>query len=351
MSSEVLNFTINVFWFWSWASAHLCFRTPANSVTTHWVRMCHKNILIANVISNEAARRESRIHGFPLSPVQMESNRYFFKELKLMAPLPERQTAAYSWDCPSTHPGIRSVQLSPLSTLPSLEKINHRSQLMSPIMASCDCPFIIPLIISIIIIIISSLQFITPCPKEDGIMFQIWFFFLICGFFQGFSGGCWLLFLSPCRWWSSQAAVQLWLQPKKKKKNGSRVDGSCKSENQPGLQTGGLRFTTSKCERSYQSVISQSPVCLIWEKFMSAGLHSLRNKSGTNFRARVVGNTSNPERLFTGKMPHVSTVAVQTTVGCLCSFPPTGNQTARVAYSGTQADARFSQQGRLLIPV
>lgn len=84
---------------------------------------------------------------------------------------------------------------------------------------------------------------------------------------------------------------------------------------------------------------------------MSTGPHSLRNKSGTNFKARVVGNTSNPERLFTGKMPHISTVAVQTTVGCLCSFPPTGNQTARVAYSGTPADTRFSQQGHLLISV
>lgn len=70
----------------------------------------------------------------------------------------------------------------------SLPKINHRSQLMSLIMASCDCPFIIPLIISIIIIIISSLQFITPCPKEDGIMFRIAiFFFILWGFFCFFS--------------------------------------------------------------------------------------------------------------------------------------------------------------------
>lgn len=103
VSSEVLKFTINVFWFWSWGSAHRRFRTPPSSVTTHWVRTCHENILIANVISNEAAGRESRIHVFPLSLVQTESNRYFFKELKLMAPLPERQTAPYSWDCPSTN--------------------------------------------------------------------------------------------------------------------------------------------------------------------------------------------------------------------------------------------------------
>lgn len=68
----------------------------------------------------------------------------------------------------------------------SLPKINHRSQLMSLIMASCDCPFIIPLIISIIIIIISSLQFITPCPKEDGIMFRIAIFFFLFCFFSYF---------------------------------------------------------------------------------------------------------------------------------------------------------------------
>lgn len=211
-------------------------------------------------------------------------------------------------------------------------------------MASCDCPFIIPLIISIIIIIISPLQFITPCPKEDGIMFRIWFyFFLFVGFFVSF-------FYLPADGQVHRPLVQLRLQPKKKKQVAC-LDASCKSENQPGLQTGSARFTTSKRERSYQSVISQSLVCLIWEKFMSTGPHSLRNKSGTNFKARVVGNTSNPERLFTGKMPHISTVAVQTTVGCLCSFPPTGNQTARVAYSGTPADTRFSQQGHLLISV
>ena len=63
------------------------------------------------------------------------------------------------------------------------QKINHRLRLMPPIMASCDCPFIIPLIIAIIIIIISLLQFITLCLKEDSIMFWkgvvVFFFFVL----------------------------------------------------------------------------------------------------------------------------------------------------------------------------
>lgn len=199
MSSKVLNFTINVFWFYSCASAHRCFRTPPNSVTTHWVRMCHENILIANVISNEAVGRESHI-----SPLSCHIHEI----------VPQQ-----------THPGTHSVRLSSLSTLPALQKINHRSQLMSPIMASCDCPFIIPLIITIIIIIISSLQFVTPCPKEDGIMFQI--VFLLLFFFVSF-----LIFLAKFTGRLCNYGFSL------KKKWVACLDASCKSENQPGLQTG-----------------------------------------------------------------------------------------------------------------
>lgn len=52
----------------------------------------------------------------------------------------------------------------------TLPQINLRLQLMSPITASCDFPFIIPLIITIIIIIISLLQFITRGLNGDGLM-------------------------------------------------------------------------------------------------------------------------------------------------------------------------------------
>ena len=60
-----------------------------------------------------------------------------------------------------------------IAELPASQQINHRSRLMSPVTPPCDCPVIIPLIMTIIIIIISLLQFITPDPNEDGIMVQV----------------------------------------------------------------------------------------------------------------------------------------------------------------------------------
>lgn len=212
-------------------------------------------------------------------------------------------------------------------TLPALQKINHRLQLMSPIMASWDCPFIIPLIISIIIIIISLLQFITLCSKEDSIMFREDFFLFVCFFF-------FIFFYFAVQGKVHTLLLQLHLQSKKKKKE---------SANQPWGKwalTGLGRQRSVKFGRSHQSEISELLVCLIWENCASTGLHSLKNRSGANFKAHAVGTGSNQERLFTGKMPRVSTVTVQTTVGCLCSFPSTGNQTDRVAYSETRADAR-----------
>lgn len=44
---------------------------------------------------------------------------------------------------------------------------------MPPVMALCDCPVIIALIMTIIIIIISLLHFITPEPKQDPIMAKV----------------------------------------------------------------------------------------------------------------------------------------------------------------------------------
>lgn len=149
-----------------------------------------------------------------------------------------------------------------------------------------------------------------------------------------------------CRWQSSQAASAI--TPSLEK----TVSCICKlhvkvriSRGENGLETGLDRQRSVEFGRSHQSVISELLVWLIWENCASTGLCSLRNKSGTNCKARAVGSGSNREWLFTGKMPQVSTVAVQTTVGCLCSFPPTGNQTDRVAYSRTRADARCSQRG------
>lgn len=112
----------------------------------------------------------------------MESNRFYFSP-KIISFITWKANCTSVFIRPSLTSLSKHIRTHPLLmshfTFPSLQKINHRSQLMSPIMASCDCPFIIPLIISIIIIIISLLQFITLCPKEDSIMFWIAFFFVL----------------------------------------------------------------------------------------------------------------------------------------------------------------------------
>lgn len=107
-----------------------------------------------------------------------------------MASLPEA-----NYTCVFMKPSLISfskhIRTHPLlalrSTFPASQKIKHWSQLMSPIMASCDCPFIISLIISVIIIIISLLQSITLCSKEDSIIFWKAFLFVFGGGFFWFS--------------------------------------------------------------------------------------------------------------------------------------------------------------------
>lgn len=84
--------------------------------------------------------------------------------------------------------------------LPASQKINHRSQLMSPVSTPSDCLVIIPLIMTIIIIIISLLQFITPALKK--------------GWYNGLSGSYSIYWLvvrcKPCCMLFSPLTESVW---------------------------------------------------------------------------------------------------------------------------------------------